>query len=85
MRIYLNDDVLDRLDCAKLIVGKDIVVEVAGLEAFEGHRLVAVIFEANLVEVPLPTADREMLAPIVGNALVSDAAAGTDLLDAIGT
>ena len=48
-----------------------VIVEIACLEAFEGDRLVAIIVEADLVEIPLAAIDRQILAPIVGHALIS--------------
>jgi hypothetical protein len=61
------------------------VIEIAGLEALEGHRLIPIIVESHLVVVPLASGDRQVLAPIVGDALIGDRAPRGDLLDAVRT
>src|SRR4029079_15024694 len=61
------------------------VIEIPGLQALKGDSLVAVIVEPNLVVVPLASVHGEVLAPIVGDALIGDRAPGRRLLDAVGT
>src|SRR5262249_51875603 len=61
------------------------VIEIAGLEALEGHRLIPIIVESNLIVVPLASVDRQVLSPIVGDALIGDRAPRGDLLDAVRT
>ena len=60
------------------------VVETA-LERFQMRIGLAVVIEADLVEVPQAAIDRKVAAPIIGIALKRDAFAGVDFADDIGT
>ena len=59
-------------------------VELVGLERLELDGVVAEILVADLVEVVGADVDRQILAPIVGHALVGNGAAGHDRLDLVG-
>lgn len=60
-------------------------VGLVGLEGFERDRVVAEIFVAQLVEIILADADRQLLAPVILHPLERDRAAGNEVLDPIGT
>ena len=62
----------------------DAPVDRVGLERLQRHGAVAEIFEPQLVEIIAADVDVDGLAPIVLHALVDDAAAGRELLDAVG-
>ena len=52
-------------------------IDLAGLEGLEGHLPVAVIFEADVVEIIDADIHRQILAPIIGDAIELDEAAGS--------
>ena len=56
----------------------------AGLQRLERDGHVAVVVEAQRVEVVAPAVHRQILAPIVGDALVRAPAAGLELIDLVG-
>ena len=62
----------------------DAPVDRVGLERLQRDGAVAEIFEPQLVEIVAADVDVDGLAPIVLHALVDDAAAGRELLDAVG-
>jgi hypothetical protein len=55
-----------------------------GFERLERGHLIAEVVEAQLVEIPLPPGDRQILSPPVGDARIGDRSAGIDLLHAVG-
>ena len=59
-------------------------VDLPGLEGLELHRALAEIIEAYRLEIEAPAIYGEILAPIVGIALVDDGASRVDLGNAIG-
>ncbi|MNM89464.1 hypothetical protein D3C81_1016960 [compost metagenome] len=63
--------------------GFQAVVELAGLERFEGDCAVAVVVGGHLVEVVETTVDRQVLAPVVLDPLVADRAPRLDLGDLV--
>src|SRR5262245_64979491 len=54
------------------------------MDTLDRHELVAQILDPDLVEIVLPNADIEVLAPMVFHALIDDAAPGREILDAVG-
>ena len=58
--------------------------EDAGLESLEGDFAIGEIFVADAVEIVLPDVDRQILAPIIGDALEDDEMARIESADLIG-
>src|SRR5262249_51744204 len=75
--------VVGRLPASGIVLDAQ-VVETA-LERFQMRIGLAVVIEADLVEVPEAAVDRKVAAPITGIALKRDALAGVDFADDIGT
>ncbi len=59
-------------------------IEGAGLQAFELQRAVAVVLVAQLVEIEAAAIDGQVLAPVIGAALVGDVGAGIEVGDLVG-
>jgi len=58
-------------------------VELIGLEGFERDGGIAEILEALLVEIVAPDIHRQVLAPVILDALVDDPAARLEVLDPV--
>src|SRR5438477_1839214 len=70
-----------RPDARGVLLAEEIILRG---EAFVGDVAVAVIFEANIVEIVLADADRQLLAPPVLHALVIDEAPRLEPADLVG-
>ncbi len=89
-RKFLLDDTL--VDHRRKIIGRrpiprdvlDAPIDLVGLERFERHRRVAEIFVAQLVEIIPADIHRQVLAPIVLDALVDDGVSRHEFLDPVG-
>ncbi len=57
----------------------------AGLEGFEGSGVITKVFDPYPVKVVAPDVERQILAPVVGIALVDHAAVHIDGFDHVGT
>ena len=75
-------NVVAGLPAARIVFAAHVVE--AGLEGFEIGVGVAIIIEAQLVEIPQAAIDRKGAAPVIGIALERDAFARIDLGDDIG-
>ena len=62
----------------------DTPVDVMGLECFDSDRGVAEILELQLIEIVLPDVHVKVLAPVVLDSLVDDAAPSHELFDPVG-
>ena len=61
-----------------------VIVDRSRLERLEGDLPLAIIFEAQAIEVVLPEIDRQLGAPIIGIAPIFDEPALLERLDLVG-